>query len=113
MLIGKFSCLAHPHHAGHILRAGTDAFLLLAAVDDGFDADLVPDIEKADALRSVDLMAAGREQVDAVPLRVQPELSVSLHRIDVEQDAAVIVFDELSERFEGLSGSDLIVDGHD
>ena len=63
---------------------------MAAAVDDAGQADaraLGADVERADALRAVNLVGAHRQQVDPVALHVHRDLADGLHGVAMEHDA--------------------------
>ena len=94
--------LGHTRDTGHVLRAGTHIFLLAAAVYDGLELYPLPHIEESHALGAVDLMTAGRQQIDLHPPGQYPEFSKPLHRVHMEKDrgvskAAELVYAHLDE----------------
>ena len=56
-------------------------------------------------------MAAGTEHINVTVIYIDRKLSESLHCIGMEQDA--MLFCDLTDLFDGLNGSDLIVGKHD
>ena len=60
----------------------------------------------------MDLVSTDRQQINIHFLRMDPELTVSLYRIHMEQDPAVHSFDQGSGFFYGLQGTDLIIGVH-
>jgi len=96
--------------AGKVLGAGAPAPLLPAAVDEVCDFCSVPDVEGADALGAVELVAREGEEVDVVLIDVEFEVADRLDGVGVEGDA-VLAGDgaDLADR---LDGPDLVVGGH-
>ena len=86
--------------------------LLAAALLLGQDVRAVPDVQRADALRSLELVRRDRQQVDAERLDVEVDPRRGLHRVDVEQDTAPCANpgDELGDR---LDRPDLVVGEHE
>ena len=73
--------------AGHVLRAGPAVALLGAALLLGEDVRPVADVQRADALRALELVGAERDQVGAERLDVEVDVRRGLDGIDVEDDA--------------------------
>ncbi len=69
------------------------------------------DVQRADALGAVDLVAGEREQVDVVRLHVDGDLADGLHGVGVEDDALLVA--ELADLGDGLDDADLVVRVHD
>ena len=67
-------------------------------------------VERADALRSVDLVRRDRQQVDAHRVDVERDAAEGLRRVGVEQDAAGAR--QAADRGERLQHADLVVGGH-
>ena len=105
--------LGHTRDTGHVLRAGTHIFLLAAAVYDGLELYPLPHIEESHALGAVDLMAAGRQQIDLHPPGQYPEFAKPLHRVHMEKDRGVSALDQRSRLLDRLQRSHLIVGVHD
>src|SRR4029450_11931245 len=72
-------------------RARTDAALVPATVEERRETDrrlAAADVERADALRRVDLVARDRDQIEVHRLDVDGDAAEALRRVGVEQDAA-------------------------
>src|SRR6266481_5179247 len=70
-LLGQFAGLAEADDSGDVQRAGTHTALVTAAIDNGGKLNAwvaAANVERTDSLRSVDLVAEYREQVDVVLL---------------------------------------------
>ena len=78
-LVGR----GQPDGAGDVLRAGPAVALLLAAVLLGQDVRAVADVQRADALRALELVGGEREQVDAERLDVEVDVRRRLDGVDV------------------------------
>ena len=74
------------------------------------DAGLAADVERADALRTVDLVAGKAHQVNAETVNVEIHLAGGLRGVAVEEDLVFVA--DLADRFEVLNDADFIVDGH-
>ena len=92
--------------------AGAQAALLSAAIDQRRDAGArpAPDIERADALRPVHLVAGNRRKIDTQSLTLNGYFSNSLRRVGVEQGARVAA--DRGDLAERLEHADLVVRRH-
>src|SRR5204862_3825835 len=81
--------LAHPHDLVGRERPRAQAALVAAAVDLRLDAHtrLPAHVERAYALRAVDLVRGYRQQIHLQLLQVDRDLARGLHRVAVEDDA--------------------------
>ena len=95
-----------------ILGAAPPVALLRAALLLGEDVGAAPEVERADALRALELVGAQGEHVDPERVDVDVEVRRRLDGIDGEQDAAVGVHPaaDLGDR---LDRADLVVREHD
>ena len=75
------------------------------------DLDSLADIEEANALGAVELVAAGAQHVDVQVVHVDRNMAKCLYRIRVEENA--MLFGDLSDLCHRLNGSDLVVCKHD
>ena len=90
------------------------AALVAAAVDLLGDLDArvaAADVQRADTLGAVDLVAGEREHVDVVLLHVDRDLADGLDGVGVEEDALLVA--ELADLGDGLDDADLVVGVHD
>src|SRR5882757_6047727 len=113
-LLGQFAGLAEADDSGDIQRAGTHTALVAAAIDAGGKLNAgvaATNVESTDALRSVDLVAGNREQVDVVLLDVDWNFANSLHTIDSENDA--VFLGDLADFRHRIDDANLIVGIHD
>ena len=81
----QFDCLAHTDNAGNILRTGSMLVFLCAAVHKGLQTDTLADIQRADALRTIEFMRAHRQHIDVHRLYIDWQRSDGLHGIHMEQ----------------------------
>ncbi len=98
---------------GDVERAAAHAALVAAAVDLLRDLDAgvaAANIQRADALRAVELVRREREHVDVVLLDIDRNLADSLDSIGVEENALLVA--ELADLGDGLDDADLVVRVH-
>ena len=81
---------------------------LLGDLDAGIAA---ANVQRADSLRPVELVAGEREDVDVVGDDVDGNLAAGLHRVGVEEDVALVA--EFADLADGLDDADLVVGVHD
>ena len=74
-----------PDGAGDVLRAAAAVALLGAALLLGEDVRAVPEVERADALRALELVGAQGEQVDAERLDVEVDVRRRLDGVDARR----------------------------
>ncbi len=95
------------HEGTHVLQAGAASPFLVAAVQQGLDAEPAPHEEHAGAGRSAELVAAGRRQVDPQPSEVDRHPPHGLGGVDVEEHAELTAPGH--DVGHGLDGADLVV----
>ena len=111
MLLDQLERDAERHDAGHVLGAGPALPFLAAAVNQGDQGRVAPDIEHAHALGRIDLVAGQREQVDPEPVDVQVEKARGLNGVRVDRDTPRAArARDLGHR---LDGADLVIGEHD
>ena len=71
VLGGQLQGLGQPDDVRHVLRARAAAFFLMPADHERPAGRAAPDVEHADALRGVQLVAREREQIDVLELALQ------------------------------------------
>ena len=106
---------AKPHRVGHILGAGAQTPLLMAAQVGRAQrlALVVTEEQRADALGRVDLVAGQREGVHPFPLfQVDGHTQPCLHRVHMEMGAAVFLFDARRQCGNILHRAGLVVHRH-
>src|SRR5262249_50335414 len=97
-MLCNFTSLAQADDAGNVQRARTHASLMATAIDNSGELHAriaATDVEGADALRSVNLVAADGQQVDVVLLDVDRNLANRLNAVHGEEDSAL--FGDLSD----------------
>ena len=84
---GQLAGLAQADDGGDVFRAAAPAMLLVSAVQEGDEGRALADVEDADALGGMELVAGDGEKVDAGVLQVDGDLAHGLDRVGVEEDA--------------------------
>src|SRR5205814_4060448 len=88
-LIGEPERSGQADDAGDVLRAGPSSTLVGATVLLRVVLRAAPDVERAGALRTVQLVRGDRHKVDAEPVYVKVEQATRLAGVDVERDLAL------------------------
>ena len=101
-----------PHRVGQVLGAGALLTLLLAAKVGRLErlCQTVAEVERPHALGRVDLVAAHRQRVDVGQLDGDPH--PRLHRVHMDEGAAVLPLDLGGQALDLVPGADLVVDHH-
>ena len=101
-----------PHRVGQVLGAGALLTLLLAAKVGRLErlCQTVAEVERPHALGRVDLVAAHRQCVDVGQLNGDPH--PRLHRVHMDEGAAVLPLDLGGQALDLVPGADLVVDHH-
>ena len=86
---------------GTFSRAGAQIPLLAAAEQNGLNLYAGIHIKEADSLGSMDLVAADAHKIDAQLLRINAEFPVGLHRVHVEEDFVILLFQKLPDFLDG------------
>ena len=111
MLAGLAESRSHAGDAADVLGASALAALLRAALDEVRQENALARVQKADALRAMELVGRKGKHVDVLLADVDGQMTGSLHRIGVEQDAALAADGaDLGNR---LDRADLVVCIHD
>ena len=114
VLENEFDGTGEAHDQGDRQRARAQATLVSASVDQRFETNPWPpplEIEHADPLRSVELVGAHGEKIDAECIHVHGNLAHRLGRIGVEEN---LVFGaDVGDLAERLEHTDFAVGGHD
>ena len=104
---------AETHDAGNVERAGAQAGFVAAAIDLGGHstrADPAANVERADALGSVQLVRGEGEQIDGVALDVDGDFAEGLRGIAMKEDTAFAA--ERSDFGHRLQDADFVIGGH-
>ena len=107
---GALGGLAQSYDTRYVLGTCTTLALLRAAVYEGTNFHTFPDIQKADALGAVQLVAAGAEHIDMVLVYIDRHLTEGLYRVGMEQNA--VLMGDFTYLFDRLNGSNLIICKH-
>ena len=97
---------------GHGLGPGAASALLRAADDEGPQPQAGADIERADALGGVDLVAADADEVRAERLRREGDFHKGLHRVGVQQRARAALAQHPRDARDIRHAAGLVVDHH-
>jgi hypothetical protein len=92
-LAGQRTCLAQSDDAGDVQRAGAHTALVSAAIDLRHQLHpgiLPPYVERAHALGAIKLVRRNRREIDIVLDDVERDLADGLHRVGVEEHAALV-----------------------
>ena len=108
---GQFDGGSQAHDAGQVFRARAQAALLRAAEDQVGDLHALADVERADALGRVELVAGKAEHVHVPVVHVDGHGAHGLHRVGVEQHTRFM--GNFADLADGLDGADFVVGGHD
>src|SRR5580658_9429707 len=114
LLLANLASLAEADDTRHVQRAGTHTALVAAAVDNGgkLHARIAPaNIQRADALRAINLVAADGQQVDVVFLHVHRNLAYSLHAVHGEENA--VFLGDFADFGDRIDHTNLVVGVHD
>ena len=110
-LARDFRGLAEPHNAGDVFRAGTEAALVMSAVQKLAQTCSATNVQSADALGRIQFMSGNREQIDLELVDVDRDFSCGLHGVGVEVDVGF--FREAADFLERLHGAELVIGVHD
>src|ERR1700730_1202730 len=113
-LLAKLTSLTEAHDARHVERAGTHAALVAAAIDDSGELNAgiaAANVQRADALGAVNLVAADGQHVDVVLLDIHRNLAYRLHAIGGEENA--VFLGDFADFGDGIDDADFVVGVHD
>ncbi len=108
---GRFQCNADSGDAGYILGTGAAAGFLAAAIEEVPGRNALADIQRANALGGIELMAGEREHIHAQLFYIYGDRTNGLHGIGVEPD--LMGMRHGSQLFDRLNGADFVVGHHD
>ena len=103
--------LAQAGHQDDIFGAGAAVALVVGAVHELFQPDAGPDVQRADALGGVELVAGHGEEIDAEVVHLDGDLADGLGAVAVHQDAAAV--GDFGDLRDGLNAADLVIGVHD
>ena len=111
MLAGEFGGFAEGDDAGHILRAATSFAFLTTSHEQRRKADALADVERANALRRMHLVAAEAEKIDRRCLHIEVNFSRRLHGIRMHQRAGGVC--QCDDFMHGGEHAGLVIRPHD
>ena len=97
------SGFAEADDAGNILRAGTNATLVMTAVKELLQARAATDVKRANALGGIKFVAGQRKQIELELIHVDGNFPRRLHRIAMEINVGL--FGDAADFFKGLNGA--------
>src|SRR5437879_7694851 len=103
--------LAEAHDAGDVFRAGAETALMMAAIEKLAQTRSAADVERADSLGRIQLVAGEGKQIQLKRVDVDGNFSCGLHGIGVEVDVGF--FGDAADLLERLNGAKLVVGVHD
>ena len=110
--LGDFAGRAEGSNLRHGLGAGTPAGFLAAADDKGLQLHAVFDVQRADAFRGVDLVAADTDHVRAQGFGGKGDLHKALHRVCMYQHSGTGFFYGPGNRRNIRHRAGFVVDQH-
>src|SRR5579864_784644 len=113
-LLAKLAGFAEADDAGHVERAGTHAAFVAAAIDDGGELHArvaATNIQRANALGTVNFVAADGQQVNIVFLHVHGNFAHGLHAVHGEENA--VFFGDFANFGDWVDHPDFVVRIHD
>jgi hypothetical protein len=90
VLLRQFAGDAEADDGGRVLGAGAATALLMTTTQQRTEAGIAAQVEHADALGRMQLVAGEREHVDLGGLQVDGNLADRLHRVGMEHDALLV-----------------------
>src|SRR5580704_2876134 len=112
-LLTEFTGFAQADDARHVERPGTHAALVAAAIDDGRELHArvaAANIQRANALGTVNFVAADGQQVDIVFLHVHRDFADGLHAVNGKENA--VFLGDFADFGDGIDHANLIVGVH-
>src|SRR5579863_1526994 len=112
--LGDFTGRTQTDNAGDVQRAGAHAAFVATAVNDGGKLNAriaAANVERADSLRSINLVRGNGQQVDVVFLHVDGNFADSLHAIGCEEDA--VLLGDFADFLDRVNDANFVVGIHD
>ena len=97
---------------GHGLGAGPATLLLTAAHEEGLEAQTGADIERADALGGVELVAADADEIGPQTFGREGDLAEGLHRVGVQKGGGARLLQETGDGGNVGHGAGFVIDQH-
>src|SRR6266853_660731 len=110
-LARDFGCFAEAHNSGDVFRAGTEAALVMSAVEKLAQTGSATNVQSADALGRIQCMSGNREQIHAERVDVDGNFTCGLHSVGVEINVGFL--GDAADFLEWLDGAELVVGVHD
>ena len=108
----SWSAFAERDDAGDVLRARPASLFVAAALDEGLDREAVADDERADALRSAELVPGDRDEVGGRRMHSEVEPLRRLDRVGVQHRIGRVLAHQRRDGIEWLHDTGLVVDEH-
>ena len=102
--------LAQAHNSRNIFRAGAAIAFVVTAVEDRLEFRAGADVQRAHALRPVNLVRRNRKQIHAQAVDVQRQFPRALHRVAVEVN--VLFRRDAADLFDRLDRANFVVRQH-
>ena len=109
--LDQLAGLPQPGHQDDVFGAGPAVALVVGAVHQFFQLDAGADVQRADALGSVELVAGHGEKIDAEVVRLHRDLADGLGAVAMHQHAVAV--GDAGDLRDGLDCADLVVGVHD
>src|SRR5579863_10473597 len=110
-ILCQLARLAETGRQQSALCAGAPAAFVSGTMDQGLDGNPAANIERADFLRGVDLMAGDGKQIDTELIYIRRNLPDGLRRVRMQKDAMRV--GDCCDFGDRLNGADLVVGVHD
>src|SRR5712664_3263595 len=110
-LARDFRGLAEPHNSGDVFRAGTEAALVMSAVEKLAQKGSATNVQSADALGRIQFMSGNREQIHVERVDVDGNFTRGLHSVGVEINVGFL--GDAADFLEWLDGAEFVVGVHD
>jgi len=108
---GDFGGFAESHYAGDVFGAGTEAALVMPAVQELAQTRAAAHVQGTDALRGIQLVTGDGEEIESHSVDINGNFAGGLNRVGVEVDVGL--FGDPADFRERLDGAKLIVGVHD
>lgn len=108
---GFVECRSHGGNAREVFGTASQAILLFSAKNDRRECESLFYIYKPDALRAVEFVRRGREEIEVCRTDVDGDVSDGLDGVGMEWN--VVCVEHLGHVRDGLNGADFVVGRHD
>src|SRR5260370_10265260 len=110
-LASDFRGLAEAHDARDVLRPGTEAALVMSAIEKLPQARSTADIQGADSLWRIEFVPGNGEEINSQSVDVDRDFPRGLYGVGVEVDVGFL--GDAADFFDRLDGAELVVGVHD